>query len=77
MTQKVTKAIIAAAGLGSRMFPFTKVESKLLIPVGNKPMIELLLEELTASGIKEVVIVSNHIWTISEHDINYRIAILS
>ena len=66
MTQKVTKAIIAAAGLGSRMFPFTKVESKLLIPVGNKPMIELLLEELTASGIKEVVIVSNHIHNLKQ-----------
>ncbi|MBW2991780.1 NTP transferase domain-containing protein [Candidatus Woesearchaeota archaeon] len=63
---KVTKAIIAAAGLGSRMFPFTKVESKILIPIGNKPVIELLLEELTASGIKEVVIVSNHMHDIKQ-----------
>jgi UTP-glucose-1-phosphate uridylyltransferase len=59
-TKKVTKAIIAAAGLGSRMYPFTKVESKLMIPIINKPVVEILLEELAASGIKEVIIVSNH-----------------
>lgn len=58
---KVTKAIIVAAGLGSRMFPFTKIESKLLIPIANKPIVELLLEELSAAGIKDVVIVGNHI----------------
>lgn len=58
---KVTKAIIPAAGLGTRMYPYTKVESKLLIPVLNKPVIEYLLEELTASGIKEVVIISDHL----------------
>ena len=57
---KVTKAVIAAAGLGSRMFPFAKVESKLMIPILNKPIVEYLIEELVASGIKEVIIVANH-----------------
>jgi len=65
-TQEVTKAVIAAAGLGSRMFPFTKVESKLLIPILNKPAIEIILEELSASGIKEVIIVSNHIHNLKQ-----------
>lgn len=57
---KVKKALIAAAGLGTRMFPFTKVESKLMVPVINKPVIQLLLEELTESGIEEVIIVTSH-----------------
>jgi UTP--glucose-1-phosphate uridylyltransferase len=63
---KITKAVIPAAGLGSRMYPFTKVESKLMIPIINKPMVEYLVEELAASGIKEVIIVSNHIEKIKE-----------
>ena len=57
---EVKKAIIIASGLGSRMYPYTKVESKLLIPLLNKPVVEYLVEELAASGIKEVIIVSNH-----------------
>lgn len=57
---KVTRAIIAAAGLNSRMYPFTKEESKLFLQIINKPVVEYLVEELAASGIKEIVIVSNH-----------------
>ncbi len=63
---EVTKAIIVAAGLGSRMYPFTKVDSKLLIPIINKPIIEYLIEELSSSGIKEIVIVSNHLDKVKE-----------
>ncbi len=59
--QIVKKAIIIGAGLGSRMYPYTKVESKLMIPILNKPFIEYLIDELVDSGIKEVVIISNHI----------------
>lgn len=59
--QKVTKAVIPAAGLGTRMYPFTKEQPKLMVPLLTKPVIEYLLEELTASGIKEVIIVSNHV----------------
>lgn len=60
LIMKVRRAIIAAAGLATRMYPYTKVESKLMIPVLNKPVIAYLLEELAASGIEEVIIVSNH-----------------
>ena len=62
----VRKAIIAAARLGSRMYPYTKVESKLMIPVLNKPVIQYLLEEMAAAGITEVVIVANHISKIKQ-----------
>lgn len=64
MVKKVKKAVIAAAGLGSRMFPFSKVESKLMIPILNKPVVIYLLEELAASGIKEVIITSDHVSTL-------------
>jgi len=60
MPKKVTKAVIVAAGLGKRMFPFTKIDSKLLIPILNKPIALYLMEELHASGIKDVLIVTNH-----------------
>ncbi|MBD3249194.1 NTP transferase domain-containing protein [Candidatus Woesearchaeota archaeon] len=59
--QKVRKAIIAAAGLNSRMYPYTKVESKLFLQILNKPVVEYIIEELASSGIEEVIIVSNHI----------------
>lgn len=63
---EVTKAVIAAAGLNSRMYPYTKVESKLFMQIINKPVVEYLIEELAASGIKEVIIVSNHISKIKQ-----------
>jgi UTP--glucose-1-phosphate uridylyltransferase len=60
MVKKVRKAVIVAAGLGKRMFPFTKIDSKLLIPILNKPIVLYLMEELKASGIEEVLIITNH-----------------
>jgi len=60
MPKKVKKAVIVAAGLGKRMFPFTKVDSKLLIPILNKPIVLYLIEELHDSGITDVIIVTNH-----------------
>jgi UTP--glucose-1-phosphate uridylyltransferase len=53
----VNKAVIPAAGLGSRMLPITKAVPKEMLPVGEKPMIQLALEELSASGIKKIAIV--------------------
>jgi len=61
MIKKVKKAIIAAAGLNSRMYPYTKIQSKLFIPILNKPVIEYLIEELANSGIEEIVIVSSDV----------------
>ncbi|MBW2998280.1 NTP transferase domain-containing protein [Candidatus Woesearchaeota archaeon] len=66
MKEKVTKAIVIGAGLGTRMYPFTKVDSKLMIPVMNRPIIEMIVEELVNSGIKEITVVSNHITKIKQ-----------
>lgn len=56
---KVTKAIIPAAGLGTRFLPTTKITPKELIPVFDKPAIQYVVEEGIKSGIKNFVIVSN------------------
>ena len=52
---KTTKGIILAGGLGTRLYPLTKVTNKHLLPVGGKPMInhpiERLLRELSIVGV--------------------------
>ena len=53
----VDRAVIPVAGLGTRMFPITKIVPKEMLPVGKKPMIQLALEELYASGVKKIAIV--------------------
>ena len=54
---RVNKAVIPAAGLGTRMLPMTKAIPKELFPVGRKPMIQYAVEEAVASGIQEICIV--------------------
>lgn len=51
-------AIIPAAGLGTRFLPFTRVVSKELLPILNKPTLHYILEELVAAGITNAVIVT-------------------
>jgi UTP--glucose-1-phosphate uridylyltransferase len=53
----VTKAVVPAAGLGSRMLPMTKSVPKEMFPAGTKPMIHLVVEEAQASGIFQICIV--------------------
>jgi glucose-1-phosphate thymidylyltransferase len=52
------KGVILAGGLGSRLFPLTKVTNKHLLPVYNKPMIYYPLETLVRAGIRDIVIVT-------------------
>ncbi len=52
------KGIILAGGLGSRLFPLTKVTNKHLLPVYNKPMIYYPLETLVRGGIKDILLVT-------------------
>lgn len=52
------KGIILAGGLGSRLFPLTKVTNKHLLPVYNKPMIFYPIETLVNAGIKDILIVT-------------------
>ena len=54
------KAVIPAAGLGSRFLPATKAQPKEMLPVVNKPAIQYIVEEALVSGADEVVIVNSH-----------------
>lgn len=59
-TSKVTKAVIAAAGRGTRFLPTVKAYAKELVPIINKPNIQYLVEEAIAAGITEICIVHRH-----------------
>ena len=58
MTQ-VTKAVIPVAGLGTRMLPATKAIPKEMLPVVDKPLIQYVVNECVAAGIKEIVLVTH------------------
>ncbi|GGD65594.1 UTP--glucose-1-phosphate uridylyltransferase GalU [Paenibacillus nasutitermitis] len=55
---KVRKAIIPAAGLGTRFLPATKAQPKEMLPIVDKPTIQYIIEEAIASGIEDILIVS-------------------
>lgn len=57
-TKKITKAVIAAAGYGTRFLPATKNQPKEMLPIIDKPIIQYLVEEAVASGIKDIIIVT-------------------
>lgn len=57
MATTIRRAIIPAAGLGSRLLPLTKATPKEMLPVGDKPVIEHTVRELVASGITDITIV--------------------
>jgi UTP--glucose-1-phosphate uridylyltransferase len=59
MTQ-VRKAVIAAAGFGTRFLPQTKAMPKEMLPLVDKPIIQYVVEELVEAGIKDIIIVSNY-----------------
>lgn len=54
----ITKAIVPAAGLGTRLYPATKSQPKEMLPLGTKPVIQMVAEELAQSGITDVLIVT-------------------
>jgi len=55
----ITKAIIPAAGLGTRFLPATKAQPKEMLPVVDKPVIQYVVEEAVASGIKDIIIITS------------------
>ena len=54
----VRKAIIPAAGLGTRFLPATKAQPKEMLPIVDKPTIQYIIEEAIASGIQEILIIT-------------------
>lgn len=64
----VTKAVIAAAGFGTRFLPQTKAMPKEMLPLVDKPIIQYVVEELVEAGIKDIIIVTGyHKRSIEDH----------
>jgi UTP--glucose-1-phosphate uridylyltransferase len=55
---KITKAIIAVAGYGTRFIPATKAQPKEMLPIVDKPVVQYLVEEAVASGITDIILVT-------------------
>ena len=58
MQKKIKKAVIPAAGLGTRFLPATKAQPKEMLPIVDKPTIQYIIEEAVASGIEEILIIT-------------------
>ena len=56
--KKIRKAIIPAAGLGTRFLPATKAQPKEMLPIVDKPAIQYIVEEAIESGIEDIIIVT-------------------
>lgn len=56
--RKIRKAIIPAAGLGTRFLPATKAQPKEMLPIVDKPTIQFIVEEAVRSGIEDIIIVT-------------------
>jgi UTP--glucose-1-phosphate uridylyltransferase len=58
MIRQITKAIVPAAGLGTRLLPATKSQPKEMLPVGRKPVVQYVVEELQAAGMQQILIIT-------------------
>lgn len=68
MSKHVRKAVIAAAGFGTRFLPQTKAMPKEMLPLVDKPIIQYIVEDLVAAGIEDIVIVTGyHKRSIEDH----------
>lgn len=66
--QKVTKCVIPVAGMGTRFLPATKAMPKEMLPIVDKPIIQYIVEEAVASGIKDIIMVTGwHKRSIEDH----------
>ncbi len=72
---KVRKAIIPAAGLGTRFLPATKAMPKEMLPLVDKPTLQYIVEEAVASGIEEIIIITSGTKSAMENhfDINWEL----
>lgn len=58
---KITKAVIAVAGSGTRFLPVTKAQPKEMLPIVDKPIVQYIVEELVGAGIKDIIMITT--WT--------------
>src|SRR3954463_5377285 len=58
--QKVRKAVIAAAGFGTRFLPQTKAMPKEMLPLVDKPVIQYIVEDLVEAGVTDIIIVTGY-----------------
>lgn len=58
--KRPTKAIIAAAGFGTRFLPQTKAMPKEMLPIVDKPVIQIIVEQLVAAGVTEIIVVTGY-----------------
>ncbi len=66
--KKVRKAVIPAAGFGTRFLPQTKAMPKEMLPIVDKPVIQYIVEELVSAGITDIILVTGyHKRTIEDH----------
>lgn len=64
----VSKAVILVAGLGTRLLPATKSQPKEMLPVGRKPVVQYVVEEMEQAGINQVLFVTGRKkWSIEDH----------
>ena len=54
----VRKAVVPVAGIGTRLFPATKSQPKEMLPVGRKPVVQYVVEELRAAGIEQILLIT-------------------
>ena len=54
----VRKAVVPVAGIGTRLFPATKSQPKEMLPVGRKPVVQYVIEELRAAGIEQILLIT-------------------
>ncbi len=76
MKSTLRKAVIPVAGFGTRMLPATKAIPKEMLPVVDKPMIQYIVDECIAAGIKEIVLVTHSSKSAIENhfDVNFELA---
>lgn len=55
---KITKAVIAVAGSGTRFLPVTKAQPKEMLPIVDKPIVQYVVEEMVAAGIEDIILVT-------------------
>lgn len=65
--EPILKAVIPAAGLGTRLRPLTGITPKEMLPLGSKPAVQYIIEELYASGVREITFVISPSKTTIEH----------